>query len=402
MAKIVRPLTNTEVDKAKAKEKDYRLTDGKGLYLLVKSNKSKLWRFNYYRPFAKNRNDLSLGRYPDVSLAQARELRQEYLSLLAQNIDPQVHRQKIERETLEKQDNTFFKIACKWKVKKQTEVAQSTLIKNWQRLENHIFPKMGHYPVSEITPQLVIKTIEPLNKQGKTDTVKKLSRLVNEVIDFAVNSGILEFNKCTKVGSTFMRKSVINNPSIRPEDLPEFLTALRNSNISLVTKKLIQWQLLTMVRPKEAANAEWIEIDFESKLWNIPAQKMKGGKKAHTVPLSTQALAILEVMKELTGNSKYIFASFRNPTKPLNPQTANRSIGLIGYSGKLTSHGLRSIASTYLNEQFLEQYDAIEACLSHGIKNAVRKAYNRSNYLEQRKNLMQKWGDYVENCSKGL
>ncbi|MBR0573388.1 MULTISPECIES: tyrosine-type recombinase/integrase [Pasteurellaceae] len=401
MPKIVKPLTNTEVNNAKPKEKPYRLNDGKGLYLLVNPNKSKLWRFNYSRPFNKKRNDLSLGKYPAVTLLQARALRDEYLSLLAQRIDPQLYRQKLENDALSSQENTFIKIAEKWKKKKAPEVKEQTMLKNWQRLENHLFPKLAYYPITEITPQLVIQTLEPLQARGVGDTLHRTARLLNEIMDFAVNCGILEFNKCINVGNSFTRQPITNNPTIRPEELPTFLSKLTYSNVSSMTKILIKWQLLTMVRPKEAVTVEWCEIDFYKKLWTIPAEKMKGGKKPHTVPLSTQALSQLEKMKEITGHQQFVFTSIINKIQPMSSQTANRSISLMGYKGHLTAHGLRALADTYLSEQLLN-HEVIEACLSHGIKNSVRKAYNRSDYLEQRKPVMQLWGDFVENCSPRL
>ncbi|MDP8079701.1 integrase arm-type DNA-binding domain-containing protein [Phocoenobacter skyensis] len=403
MARITKPLTNTEVERTKAKTKDYSLYDGNGLTILIRPNGAKLWRFRYTRPFSTKRALIGLGQYPAVTLAQARSIRDEYLSLLAQNIDPQIYRQKLEDETMAKQDNTLLNVARDWRNKKATEVKETTLSKNWKRLENHLFKHLGHYPITDINPRLVITALTPLYKQEKFETLHRCVSLLNEIMKFALNCGILEFNKCGDVGSFFPRQTVIHNPAIRPEELPQFLTKLRHSNLSAKRKQLILWQLLTMVRSSEAVTVEWAEIDFKNKLWTIPAEKMKGGKRSHTVPLSTQALNVLEVMKEISNYSRYISPfNDKQPNRPMNKETVNNAIRSMGYGGKLVAHGLRSIASTYLNETFLEQYDVIEACLSHEISNAVRKAYNRSNYLEQRKPLMQCWGDYVESCSKGL
>ncbi|OOF82819.1 preprotein translocase [Rodentibacter ratti] len=403
MPRITKPLTNTEIDRAKPKDKDYTLSDGQGLYLLIKPTGAKLWRFNYYQPFSSPRKRvlLGVGKYPDISLSQARKVRDEFLSLLAQNIDPQQYRQQQSAEEQERLINTLLAVAEKWKEKKADEVQPKTLEKNWGRLEKHLFPKLGNMPISTITPKLVIETLAPLKERGINDTLQRVIRLLNEILNFAVNGGLIEFNKCVNVASSFSAPTSENNPTIRPELLPEFLSDLRDSNSSMQVKLLIKWQLLTMVRPKEAVSAEWSEIDFNQKLWAIPAEKMKGGKRGHIVPLSTQAMRLLDKMKKLTAGEKYVFQSEMKANQAMNPQTANRAIKLIAggkYAGKLTAHGLRSIASTYLNEQLIN-YDVVEACLSHIIADQTRKAYNRSDYLEQRIEVMQLWGDYVERCS---
>lgn len=403
MARVTKPLTNTEVDKAKPKEKDYSLMDGQGLFLRVKSNGSKSWLFNYYRPFTEppKRTNLGIGSYPEISLAQARAKRDEYRALLAQNIDPQAYRQSVVDEEVSKRENTLKAVAEKWREKKSLEVQSKTMEKNWARLENHLFHKLGNTPISEISPRMVIQAIEPLKARGVGDTLHRVIRLLNEVLNFAVNMGLIEFNKCVNVSANFSTYTVENNPTIRPEELPEFLSDLDDSNSSIQVKILIKWQLLTMVRPKEAVSAEWQEIDFVKRTWTIPAEKMKGGKRSHMVPLSNQAVTLLEKIKSITGYERFVFQSGTNANKSMNPQTANRAIKLLfggKYQNRLTAHGLRSIASTYLNEQ-LVNYDVVEACLSHIIADQTRKAYNRSDYFEQRIKVMQLWGDYVEQCS---
>lgn len=401
MSRIISPLRNTQVEKAKSKDKDYSLSDGKGLYLSVTTKKSKLWRFNYNKPFTKKRTEISLGKYPEISLAQARKIRDEYLELLAQDIDPKIYRQNIVDEEILKRENTFEAVAKKWREKKSLEVQPKTMEKNWARLENHLFSKIGNVAVSEITPKMVIKAVEPLKARGVGDTLHRVIRLLNEVLNFAVNMGLIEFNKCVNVSANFSTHTAENNPTIRPELLPEFLSDLDNSNSSIQVKILIKWQLLTMVRPREAVSAEWQEIDFAKKTWTIPAPKMKGGKRSHTVPLSRQAITLLEKIKSITGYKRFVFQSGTNPNKSMSSQTANRAIKLLvggKYKDRLTAHGLRSIASTYLNEQLIN-YDVIEACLSHIIADQTRKAYNRSDYFEQRIEVMQQWGDYVERCS---
>lgn len=232
MARVTKPLTNTEVDKAKPKEKDYSLMDGQGLFLRVKSNGSKSWLFNYYRPFTEppKRTNLGIGSYPEISLAQARAKRDEYRALLAQNIDPQAYRQSVVDEEVSKRENTLKSVAEKWREKKSLEVQSKTMEKNWARLENHLFHKLGNTPISEISPRMVIQAIEPLKARGVGDTLHRVIRLLNEVLNFAVNGGVIEFNKCLKVAENYPTAQTENNPTIRPEKLPEFLADLRDSN----------------------------------------------------------------------------------------------------------------------------------------------------------------------------
>ncbi len=184
-----------------------------------------------------------------------------------------------------------------------------------------------------------------------------------------------------------------NMPTLRPEELPKLMRSLVMSNLSVPTRCLIEWQLLTLVRPSEASGARWAEIDLDAKLWTIPAERMKA-KREHIVPLSPQALDILEVMRPISNHREHVFPSRNDPKQPMNSQTANAALKRIGYGGKLVAHGLRSIASTTMNESGLNA-DVIEAALAHSDKNEVRRAYNRSIYLDKRIELMNWWGAFV-------
>lgn len=398
MARAVLPLNNTKIEKSKPKETEYNLSDGEGLNLRIKPSGSKIWLFNYVSPATKKRTNLKIGRYPEVSLADARLKRGEYRTLLAQGIDPQAQKKLQEQAEEKKLENQFYSIAEKWKEKKATEIEPLTLKKNWRRLETYVFPILGNMLVADILPNVVIEMLEPLNKQGKGDTLKRIIRLINEILNYAVNYGLLPFNPCLNVNAVFNFGKNENNPTISPEELPALLRKIQHSKLSLFTRCLLRFQLLTMTRPAETSNAEWAEIDLDKKEWLLPPEKMKT-RKAHRVPLSRQSLEVLAIMYEFTSNAQYVFQSVRARDKPMNSQTANKALVDLGYKNKLTAHGLRSIASTYLNEKLIN-YDVIEACLSHGIKDQVRKAYNRSDYFEERKAVMQLWGDYVEQCEK--
>lgn len=210
---------------------------------------------------------------------------------------------------------------------------------------------------------------------------------------YAVNTGLIDANPASGIGMAFEKPKKKNMPTLRPEELPKLMYSLSMSNLSVQTRCLIEWQLLTLVRPSEASGTQWKEIDFDAKLWRIPAERMKA-KREHIVPLSPKALDILEVMKTISAHREYVFPSRNDPQKPMNSQTANAALKRIGYGGKLVAHGLRSIASTAMNEAEFNA-DVIESALAHSDKNEVRKAYNRSTYLEQRKNLMNWWSSFV-------
>lgn len=212
---------------------------------------------------------------------------------------------------------------------------------------------------------------------------------------YAVNTGLIDANPASGVGMAFEKPKKQNMPTLRPEELPRLMRSLMMSNLSVATRCLIEWQLLTLVRPSEASGARWAEIDLNEKIWIIPAERMKA-KREHIVPLSQQALDILGVMKPISAHREHIFPSRNDPKQPMNSQTANAALKRIGYGGKLVAHGLRSIASTAMNEAGFNA-DVIEAALAHSDKNEVRRAYNRSTYLDKRVLLMQWWANFTEN-----
>ena len=211
---------------------------------------------------------------------------------------------------------------------------------------------------------------------------------------YAVNTGLLDANPASGVGMAFQRPKKQNMPTLRPEELPELMRTLVMSNLSIPTRCLIHWQLLTLVRPSEASGTRWQEIDLNAKLWTIPAERMKA-KREHIVPLSSQALGILDVMKPISAHREHVFPSRNDPKQQMNSQTANAAIKRIGFGGRLVAHGLRSIASTALNEAEFNS-DIIESALAHYDKNEVRRAYNRSTYLNQRRIIMEWWGNFVQ------
>lgn len=398
MARTTRPLTNTEVLRAKATEKDLTLHDGDGLFLIVKTSGKKLWRFRYQRPNTKQRTMIGLGAFPALSLANARGLRAEYLALLANGIDPQVQAEVAEEQQKIELDSIFSTVASNWFQLKSKSVTPDYAKDIWRSLEKDVFPVLGTIPIQKIKARVLVETLEPIKARGALETVRRLVQRINEIMVYAVNTGLIDANPASGVGMAFEKPKKQNMPTLRPDELPKLMQSLVLSNLSVSTRCLIEWQLLTLVRPSEASGTRWEEIDIGAKLWRIPAERMKA-KREHIIPLSHQALKILEMMSPISSHRNHVFPSRNNPKQPMNSQTANAALKRLGYGGKLVAHGLRSIASTILNEENFNS-DVIEAALAHSDKNEVRRAYNRTTYLSQRIEMMNWWGTHVEGAKK--
>ncbi|EHO6179901.1 tyrosine-type recombinase/integrase [Salmonella enterica] len=398
MARTTRSLTNTEVLRPKALEKDLTLHDGDGLFLIVKTSGKKLWRFRYQRPATKQRTMMGLGAFPALSLADARGLRADYLALLANGIDPQIQAEVAEEQQQIALDSIFSTVAANWFKLKSKSVTPDYAKDIWRSLEKDVFPAIGEIPVQQIKARTLIEALEPIKARGALETVRRLVQRINEIMIYAVNTGLIDANPASGIGMAFEKPKKQNMPTLRPEELPKLMHSLVMSNLSVSTCCFIEWQLLTLVRPSEASGARWAEIDLDTKLWTIPAERMKA-KREHIVLLSPQALEILDVMKPISAHREHVFPSRNDPKQAMNSQTANAALKRIGFGGKLVAHGLRSIASTAMNEAGFSP-DIIEAALAHSDKNEVRRAYNRSTYLEQRKDLISWWGLFVNKTIK--
>lgn len=399
MATRALPLTDAQLRQVRPTTKEYNLADGGGLFLRVKPTGSRAWLFNYFKPFTRTRSNLSLGLYPAVSLARARQCRAEYQSLLAQGIDPKSHREAIQQRQSDAHSSTLERAARVWLAVKRATVTQAHAEDIERSLALHIFPRLGSVPVHLIGAKDAIAILEPIAARGSLETVKRLCQRLNEIFTHCVNTGVLEHNPLAGIGRAFAPPAKEHMPTLKPAELPDLMRSIARASIRITTRCLIEWQLHTMVRPSEAAGARWEEIDFTRNTWNIPAERMKK-KHPHIVPLTPQALALLENMKPISGHLEFIFPADRNPKNHTHEQTANMAIKRMGYGGRLVSHGLRSLASTTLNEQGFDA-DIIEAALAHRDKNSVRAAYNRAEYIERRRPLMAWWSDHIDAALRG-
>ncbi|MBL4283169.1 integrase domain-containing protein [Vibrio fluvialis] len=399
MARTTTRLADKEVKAAKPKEKEYALSDGDGLRLRVKTNGSKLWLLNYTHPTKRSRTNFGLGAYPDLSLANARKKALETRELLAQNIDPQEDKKRQQKEHKTVHEHTFINVTTEWFEIKKDDVTPDYAADIWRSLELHIFPALSAMPVSSITAPQIIELLKPIEAKGSLETVKRLAQRLNEIMNFATNCGLIQVNPLTGIKAAFKKPKKENMAALKPAELPELMGAIANASIKRTTRCLIEWQLHTMTRPSEASGARWDEINWDEKIWTIPAERMKK-RREHRIPLTEQMLELLEVIKPIGGHREFIFPSDRDPKKPCNSQTANMALKRMGFAGRLVSHGLRSLTSTTLNEQGFDR-DLIEAALAHVDDNQVRSAYNRTDYLERRKPMMCWWSGYIEEASQG-
>ncbi|TCT13717.1 integrase [Bibersteinia trehalosi] len=399
MAKFVKPLTETQLKTIKPKATPY--SDGNNLYLFVRPA-VRSFVYLYSHPITKKRIKKKIGEHPHLSLAQARDIARSYNQILAQGIDPFEYAEQQAKEQA-RQSITLAEFAAQWKRLKiaTLENSESTMRKEWGRLNKHLFPYFGNKPLKDLAMLELVNHFLPLY-EVKGDTVEKVIGRLVDMLNKAVSLGLLPHNHLQDLRKTFPRKPDTHNPTIKAEELPELFRCLSRANNFITAKLLVEWQMLTMLRPAEAVSVEWSEIDWENRLLHLPAEKMKCTLKkprSHTVPLSTQALAVLDVMRQHNGHKRHVFAHRLQDDAPCNSQTANSVLKRNGYKGKLTAHGLRAMARTYLADQGID-FQIAETCLAHTVGNNTSQRYNHSDYLQMRREVMQMWGDFVEQCKK--
>lgn len=288
MTAVQSRLSDRRIKALRPKEKDYVLTDGGGLQLRVRTNGSLLWNFNYRHPVTKKRVNMGLGPYPEVSLAQARKETLDARALVEQGVDPKQVRDKQVEILKVAGDQTLLSVAAKWFEVKREQITPAYAEDVWRSLENYIFPELGAVAISEVTAPMVIGVLKPIEARGNLETVKRLSQRVNEVMTFAVNSGVVFSNPLSGIRSVFKKPVKQNMPTLPPEELPLLMQAIGTASIKKTTRLLIEWQLHTMTRPSEAATTAWADIDLEKKVWTIPAERMKK-RRSHSIPLTDQA-----------------------------------------------------------------------------------------------------------------
>ncbi|EOE4245106.1 tyrosine-type recombinase/integrase [Klebsiella pneumoniae] len=389
-------LNARQVDAAKPKEKAYKLADGAGLYLEVVPSGSRYWRMKYR--FNGKEKRMAFGVYPAVSLAQARALRDEAKKKLAEGIDPSFAKkeEKLVRDV--RLHNTFQAVALEWhgtKVSRWSEGYASDIIEAFNK---DIFPYIGQQPVNEIKPLVLLNVLRRMESRGATEKAKKVRQRCSEVFRYAIVTGRAEYNPAADLTSAMSGHESKHYPFLTVEELPDFFKALSGYTGSPLIVLAARLLILTGVRTGELRGAFWSEFDLEKAVWEIPAERMKM-KRPHLVPLSTQALEIVQQLKVMSGQYPLVFPGRNDPRKTMSEASINQVFKRIGYTGKVTGHGFRHTMSTILHEEGFNTA-WIETQLAHVDKNAIRGTYNHALYLEGRREMMQWYADYVDSLSR--
>ena len=391
-------LTDTAIRNSKPKDKPLRLSDERGLYLLINPNGSRWWRFDYR--FQGIRKTLSMGVYPDVPLKLARERRDEARSLLAAGADPGVQRKAEKRANAEAGSNTFEALAREWMATRGKEWTVSYASKTKSALERHVFPSVGAKHITEITAPDLLALLRAIETRGTVDMAHRVQQHCGGIFRFAIATGRATTDPVPSLrGALSTVKKEHFAALTDPTEYAELLRAIDNYRGEATTKAAMQLLALTFQRTKEVRFAEWSQFDFDQALWRIPAEIMKM-REAHIVPLSRQAIEVLKGIQALTGKGRLVFPSTTSRERPISENTVVYALARMGYKGRMTGHGFRSVASTLLNEQGFRS-DLIERQLAHAEKNAVRAAYNRAEYLTERVKMMQDWADYLDKIKAG-
>lgn len=384
-------LNARQVDAAKPREKAYKLADGAGLYLEVVPSGSRYWRMKYR--FNGKEKRMAFGVYPAVSLAQARALRDDAKKKLAEGIDPSLAKkeEKLVRDV--QLNNTFQAVALEWhgtKVSRWSEGYASDIIEAFNK---DIFPYIGQQPVNEIKPLVLLNVLRRIESRGATEKAKKVRQRCSEVFRYAIVTGRAEYNPAADLTSAMSGHESKHYPFLTVEELPDFFKALAGYTGSPLVVLAARLLILTGVRTGELQGAFWSEFDLEKAVWEIPAERMKM-KRPHLVPLSTQALEIVQQLKVMSGQYPLVFPGRNDPRKTMSEASINQVFKRIGYTGRVTGHGFRHTMSTILHEEGFNTA-WIETQLAHVDKNAIRGTYNHALYLEGRREMMQWYADYI-------
>lgn len=392
------PLTATAIRNAKPGDKPRKLTDSAGMFLLINPNGTRYWRLKYrYRGREKQ---LSLGVYPDVSLAEAREHREAARKLLSKEVDPSQDRKQAKRALLEAAGNSFEAVARDWHDGQRARWTHGHADAVLALLKKDVFPLIGDRPLTEVTAPDLLDAIRGIERRGAAETARKALRHCGAVFRFAIADGRGVHNPAADLaGALKAPPKVSNHAALSASELPEFLTALDTYSGHQQTRLGLRLILLTFVRTGELRGATWDEFDLEGGTWNVPAERMKM-KAPHMVPLSTQAVDVLRELHALTGRGQLLFPSQSNVRKPMSENTLLYAMYRMGYHSRATVHGFRATASTILNEQGWSP-DVIERQLAHSERNKIRAAYNRAEYLTERRRMMQAWADYLDGLQAG-
>ena len=389
-------LKSLEIKKAKFKSKNFKLTDGGGMYLLV-TKTGRYWRYDYR--YMKKRKTLALGVYPEVTLKEAREKHYEARKKLADDIDPG-HFRKINKQLkIQASEDSFEKFALEWFLKQKWTEGHARTVKG--RLNNNIIPYIGDRPLNDITAREVLILCRRVERRGAIETAHRVKTICSQIFRYCVASGLIDSDPCRDLTKALTPATPKHMATITdPIKVGGLMRSIDDYVGHQVTRSALQLAPLVFVRPGELRHAEWEEINFDDAIWKIPAGKMKM-KQIHIVPLSNQAIKIIQDLKQLTGSGQYLFPSIRSSKRPMSDNAILSALRRMGYlKEEMTGHGFRGMASTLLHELGWES-KLIERQLAHQDRNSVRAAYNHADYLPERIKMMQAWADYLDRLKAG-
>ncbi len=387
-------LTDTAIKQLKPTDTPRKVADEKGLFLLIKPQGSKLWRWKF-RHQGKEKL-MALGMYPDVSLAQAREKRDEGRKLLAAGVDPMGRRREAKVAQQIAMEDSFEAVARKWWESWKTARSSRHADYVKRRLEGDVFPIIGHRPVAQLEAAELVVMVKRIEKRGALDIAKRSMQTCGQVFRYAIAHGKAARNPATDIrpSDVLPPRKKENYARVDAKELPDLLRKIEVYQGASITRAALKLMAMTFVRTSELIAAQWSEFDLDAARWDIPAERMKM-KTPHIVPLSAQAVTLLRSLHTLTGHRALLFPGERDPKKPMSNNTILKALERMGYKGKMTGHGFRGVASTLLHEQGFD-HSHIELQLAHQERDAVSASYNHAFYLAQRARMMQSWSDYLD------
>lgn len=399
-------LTDIKVRSAKPQEKEYTLVDGDGMFLLIHPNGSKYWRFRFR--FGGKQHLMAFGVYPETSLADARQKREEARRLVAAGIDPREHKRAV-KEKQAKEAITFESVAREWHAsnKKWSEEHSRRVLKS---LEDNLFPAIGKRSIDSFSTRDLLVPIKVVEATGRLEVASRLQQRTNAIMRYAVQSGLIDYNPAQEMAGAVASSNRVHRPALELKRLPELLHRIDSYNGRLLTRLAVELTLLIFIRSSELRFARWSEIDLETAMWTIPAEReaiegvkhsQRGSKMRtpHLVPLSRQALVFLQQVHKISGDRDFVFVGDHNPHKPMSENTVNKALRVMGYDTKVEvcGHGFRTMACSSLIESGLWSRDAVERQMSHMERNSVRAAYiHKAEHLDERRLMLQWWADFLD------
>lgn len=395
-------LTDIACRSAKPKEKPYKKADGGGLYLYIKPDGAKYWRLKYY--FLGTEKLMALGIYPLISLQEAREKRDAAKKLLDAGQDPNSVKKERKRQSIERHKNTFKAVALEWHENQLGKWTPNHSLNVKRRLDVDIFPYIGNRPIADIgPPELLNDVLRRIEKRGALDVTARVKQICGQIFRYGIATGKCERDPTADLKGALKVGKVNHFATLDIKEVPEFLQNLERNQARLFarTQRAIKVLMLTFVRTSELINATWDEFDLDNATWEIPGWRMKM-RNPHIVPLSRQVVELLREQKEETGHlgTNWVFPSQVRPKEPMSNNTILFAIGRMGYKGRMTGHGFRALAMSNIKEKLGYRHEVVDRQLAHAQRSKVDRAYDRAQFLDERKKMMQQWADYIDKISK--